>query len=68
MVLPHCGQAQIEARSQALVGPRELTRSMIICVFCIAKMDKVVSKSCFMQLKVFDRQMQKSIVFSLAFF
>ena len=31
--IPHCGQAKIEAGSQALVVPTELTRSMIICVF-----------------------------------
>ena len=49
--IPHCGQAKIEAGSQALVIPTELTRSMIICVFCIAKMDKFDNKSCFMQLK-----------------
>ena len=49
--IPHCGQAKIEAGSQALVVPTELTRSMIICVFCIAEMDKVDNKSCFMQLK-----------------
>ena len=66
--IPHRGQAKIEARSQALVVPTELTRSMIICVFCIAEIDKVDNKSCFMQLKVFNTQMQKSIVFSLAFF
>ena len=47
----HCGQANIEAGSQALVVPTELTRSMIICVFCIAEMDKVDNKFCFMQLK-----------------
>ena len=47
----YCGQAKIEARSQALVVPTELTRSMIICVFCIAESDKVVNKSSFMQLK-----------------
>ena len=29
--MPHCGQAKIEAGSQALVVPTELTRSMIIC-------------------------------------
>ena len=39
--IPHCGQAKIEAASQALFVPTELTRSMIICVFCIAEMDKV---------------------------
>ena len=49
--IPHCGQAEIEARSQALVVPTELTRSMIICVFCIAEMDQVDNKSSFMQLK-----------------
>ena len=49
--IPHCGQAKIEARSQALVVPTELTRSMIICVFCIAEMDQVDNKSSFMQLK-----------------
>ena len=43
-------KAKIEARSQALVVPTELTRNMIICVFCIAEMDKV-DKSCFIQLK-----------------
>ena len=31
--------------------PDELTRSVIICVFCIAEMDKVDNKSSFMQLK-----------------
>ena len=31
--IPHCGRAKIEARSQALVVPTELTRSMMICVF-----------------------------------
>ena len=46
--IPHCGQAKIEAGSQALVVP---TRSMIICVFCIAEMDQVGNKSSFMQLK-----------------
>ena len=39
--IAHRGQAKIEARSQALVVPTDLTRSMIICVFCIAEMDKV---------------------------
>ena len=42
---------KIEARSQALVVPIELTRSMIICVFCIAETDKVDNKFSFMQLK-----------------
>ena len=41
---------KIEAGSQALVVPTELTRSMTICVFCIAKMDKVDNKFSFMQL------------------
>ena len=49
--IPHCGQAKIEARSQALVVPPELTWSMIICVFCISEMDKVDNKSSFMQLQ-----------------
>ena len=49
--IPHCGQAKIEARSQALVVPTELTRSIIICVFCIAEMEKVDNKSSFMQLE-----------------
>ena len=49
--IPHCGQAKIEAGSQALVVPTESTRSMIICVFCIAEMEKVDNKSSFMQLK-----------------
>ena len=44
-------QAKIEARSQALVVPTELTQSMIICVFCIAEMDKVDNKSSSMQLR-----------------
>ena len=66
--IPHCGQAKIEAGSQALVVPKKLTRSMIICVFCIAEMDKVDNNSSFMQLKAFNTQMQKSIVFSVAFF
>ena len=67
--IPHCGQAKIEAGSQALVVPMGLTRSIIVSVFCIAKMDRVDNKSSFMQLKkVFNRQMQKSIVFSVAFF
>ena len=40
--IPHFGLAKIEARShKALVVPTELTRSMIICVFCIAEMHKV---------------------------
>ena len=43
-------QAKIEAGSQALVVPSELTRSMIICVFCIAEMDKVDNKSSFVEL------------------
>ena len=66
--IPRCGQAKIEAGSQALVVPAELTRSMIICVFFIAEMDKVDNKSSFMQLEVFNTRMQKSIVFSVAFF
>ena len=49
--IPHRGQSKIEAGSQALVVPTELTRSMIICVFCIAEMDKVDNKSSFMLLK-----------------
>ena len=49
--IPHCGQAKIEAGSQALVVPTELTRSMIICVFYVAEMDKVDNKSSFMLLK-----------------
>ena len=49
--IPHCGQANIEAGSQALVAPTELTRSMIICVFYIAEMDKVDNNSCFIRLK-----------------
>ena len=50
-IWPHCEQAKIEAAdSQALVVPTELTRSMIICVFCIAEMDNVDNKSFFMQL------------------
>ena len=43
--IPHCRQAKIEARSKALVVPTELTRSIIICVFCNAEMDKVDDKS-----------------------
>ena len=42
---------KIEARSQALVVATELTRSMIICVFFVAEIDKVDNKSNFMQLK-----------------
>ena len=38
-----------------------------LCFF-IAELDKVDYKSSFMQLKVFNTQMQKSIVFSVAFF
>ena len=49
--IPRCGQVKIEARSQALVIPTELTRSMIICVCFIAEMEKVDNKSSFMQLK-----------------
>ena len=49
--IPHCGQEKIEAKSQALVVPTELTRSMIICVFCIAEMGKVDKKNSFMQLE-----------------
>ena len=49
--IPHCGQAKIEARSQALVVPTELTQSMIIYVFCTAEMDKVDNKYSFIQLK-----------------
>ena len=49
--IPRCGQAKIEATSQALVIPAEFTRSMIICVFFIAEVDKVDNKSSFMQLK-----------------
>ena len=49
--IPHCGQAKIKGRSQALVVPTELTRSKIICIFCIAEMDKVDNKSSFLQLK-----------------
>ena len=49
--IPRCGQTKIEVGSQALVVPTELTRSMIICVFCIAEMDKVDNKSSFMQLR-----------------
>ena len=49
--IPHCGQAKIEARSQAVVVPTELTQSMIICVFCIVEMDKIDSKSSFIELK-----------------
>ena len=57
--IPHCGQAKIEAISQALVVPTELIWSMIICVFCIAEMDKVDSKPSFMQLKsIIYTQMQ----------
>ena len=59
--IPHCEQAKIEAGSQALVVPTELTRSMIICVFCIADMDKVDNKSCFMQRKLFSTQMQNAL-------
>ena len=66
--IPHCGQAIIEARSQALVVPTELTRNVIICVFCIAEMDKVDNKSSFMKLKSIYTQMKKSIAFSVAFF
>ena len=40
----HCGQAKVEDRSQALVVPTELTRSMVICVFFIAEIDKVNNK------------------------
>ena len=47
----HSGQAKIEANSQALVVPTKLTRSMIICILCIAEMDKNDNKSSFMQLK-----------------
>ena len=39
------------AGSQAVVVPIELIRSRIICVFCIAEMDKVDNKFSFMQLK-----------------
>ena len=49
--IPHCWQAKIEVRSQALVVPTEVTWSMIVSVFCIAKMDKVDNKSSFTQLK-----------------
>ena len=48
---PHRGQAKIEAGSQALVVPTDLTQSMIICVFFIAEMDKVDNWFSFMQLK-----------------
>ena len=30
---------------------RDMAWGMIICVFCVAEIDKVDSKSCFMQLK-----------------
>ena len=66
--IPLCGQAKIEAGSQALVVPTELTRSTIICVFFIAEMDQVDNKSSFMQQKIFNAQMQNSVVFSVAFF
>ena len=49
--ITHCVQAKIEAGSHALVVPTELIPSVIICVFCIAEMDKVDNKSSFMQLK-----------------
>ena len=49
--IPHCGQAKIEAGSQALVVPTELTRGMIIWGFFTAEIDKVDNKSSFMQLK-----------------
>ena len=66
MVHPTLWVGEIKAGSQALVAPTELTPNIIICVFCIAEMDKVDNKSCFMQLK--STQMQKIIVFSSAFF
>ena len=49
--ISHCGQAKIQAGPQALDVPTESTRSMIICLFCIAEKDKVDNKSSFMQLK-----------------
>ena len=49
--IPHCGQAKIDVRSQALVVPMEWTWTMIVSVFCIAKMDKVDYEPFFMQLK-----------------
>ena len=52
--IPHRRQAKIEAGSQALVVPTELTRSiisMIIWVLYIAEMDKADNESSFMQLK-----------------
>ena len=50
--IPHCRQTKIEAGLQALVLVlTELTRSMIICVFFIAEIDKVDNKFPFMQLK-----------------
>ena len=57
---------KIEAGSQALVVPTGLTRSMIICVFCIVETDTFDNKSSFMQLKS-STQMQKNLVFSVAF-
>ena len=68
MVHPTLWAGEIEARSHALVVPTEWTRSMIICEFYIAEMDKIDNKSSFMQQKVFNTQMQKSTVFSVAFF
>ena len=65
---PTLWAGEIEARSQALVAPTELTGSMIICIFCIAEVDKVDNKSSFRQLKSINTQMHKSIVFSVAFF
>ena len=49
-------------------GRSNMTQSMIICIFCIAEMDKVEKKSSFMQLKIFNTQMQKSTVFSVKLF
>ena len=52
-----------------LVVTTELTRSMIICVFCIAEMDKADNKSSFMQLKnIYCTNEEKYNVFCNIFF
>ena len=58
--IAHSEQAKIEAGSQALVGPTELAQNMIICVFCIAEIDKVDNKSFFMKLKSIASKRSKS--------
>ena len=60
MVHPTLWASEDCSRSRALVVPTELAQNMIICVFCIAEIDKVDNKSFFMKLRSTASKCSKS--------